>query len=413
MPRIDFVFSNPGHHTAMMLPVAESLGQRENFDCRGLSLCELRGLPSPVHQFEEKGLELERVVPAGLRSSPSAGKSNRGSGEGPGLLRQLSREIAWRVLLGRPLRRLWRDPPDLVVVPNDDAYPYDRIGRLLRSRGIPFVLIQEGIRFPLPANRAQEHRSGDGGSGSFGSGGAYGLGGAMAIAVWGEISAEYFRAQGVPAERLHLTGNPRFDFRLDAEAKTPRRKRARRHRTLLLLTNPIDDQGFCSHDEKLTLIRRFGAGVAPLLASGTLRLILKLHPRESPQEYRQALAGVAPDAIKITEDSSLPALFSDADAAVVLASTVGLEALLDGLPLGVVEIPGHGFIYDYVSSGAARGLTLERPLAPQVEALLAPDRTLRGIAEEYLKRNFATRKGATERISQMIVELLEGESDRV
>ncbi|NIY17466.1 MAG: hypothetical protein GWM98_22600, partial [Nitrospinaceae bacterium] len=54
-------------------------------------------------------------------------------------------------------------------------------------------------------------------------------------------------------------------------------------------------------------------------------------------------------------------LFVLSKAAIVLASTVGLEALMMDVSLGVLEIPGSGFVYDYVEQGAAMGLTWKRP----------------------------------------------------
>ncbi len=89
----------------------------------------------------------------------------------------------------------WAEAPDVVVVPNDAAFPYDRIAAAAARRGLPLVLVQEGIRFPLPVETGQD---------------AYGLGGADVLAAWGEASADYFRQRGVPGERIVVTGNPRF-----------------------------------------------------------------------------------------------------------------------------------------------------------------------------------------------------------
>ncbi|NIY17465.1 MAG: hypothetical protein GWM98_22595, partial [Nitrospinaceae bacterium] len=56
------------------------------------------------------------------------------------------------MLLKRPLKRLFSQKPSLVVLPNDAAFPYDLIVAMLKTAGIPFVLMQEGIRFPLPGS---------------------------------------------------------------------------------------------------------------------------------------------------------------------------------------------------------------------------------------------------------------------
>jgi len=90
----------------------------------------------------------------------------------------------------------------------------------------------------------------------------------------------------------------------------------------------------------------------------------------------------------------------------VLASTAGLEALLFGLPLAVLEIPGVGFVHDYVSSGAALGLSWQRPLASQVNTLLDNDSANHQTATHYIQRNLAFRQGATDHVVSLISTLV-------
>ena len=58
---------------------------------------------------------------------------------------------------------------------------------------------------------------------------------------------------------------------------------------LLLLTNPIDDQGLCTTQEKYALIRRFIEHISPLLVDKKLQLVIKLHGRESLAEYQKVV----------------------------------------------------------------------------------------------------------------------------
>jgi hypothetical protein len=55
----------------------------------------------------------------------------------------------------------------------------------------------------------------------------------------------------------------------------------------------------------------------------------------------------------------------------VWASTAGLEALLFGLPLGVLPVPGHGYVFDYVRKDAAHGLADDAALAALVDGVPA------------------------------------------
>ena len=390
MPRVDFLISNDRHHKAMSWPVAERLTRDGSCVVRVLSLCELRGLPTPDAAKAPEHVEVCRVVPWRLRRSPSAGAASL-----PGALtgaRTAARAIIWRLLLAPRLEALLRDAPDLVVLPNDAAFPYDRIARLLDARRVPFLLLQEGIRFPLEGQAAEP---------------VYGAAGAAAVAAWGEAAADYFRAAGVPADRIHLTGSPRYDRSVHATGGDHgERSLGLPGRTLLLASNPIDDQGFCSHREKISLIGRFLAGIEPLFADPDFHLAVKLHSRERPEEIRSILARSPGERVSIHTDVALEDLFRSATAVVVLASTVGLEALLHDLPLAVLEIPGHGFQYDYVESGAAVGLRWNAPMAGQVEGLFEPSAERLERVEAYMQRQFASRDEATSRVEKLIRRLL-------
>src|SRR5688572_25036744 len=190
--RIDFVISNDGHHASMFEPVIRNLVQRPDVRVRVISLCEFRGLVTPVDLVRHEQVVVDRIVPFQFRRASSGGQSDTGGSRSS---RQAIRSISWLLLLKRGILRWLASKPDVVVLPNDAAFPYDRIAHLLRKYKIPFVLVQEGIRFPLPSS----------------DGDAYGRNGATAIAAWGRTSEEFFRSQGVRHDRIHLTGSPRFD----------------------------------------------------------------------------------------------------------------------------------------------------------------------------------------------------------
>ena len=380
MARVDFLISNAGHHVAMARPVAGELSRRGSL-CRLVSLCELRGLASPA---QEPGLAVHRLVPHGVRRSPA-----QGGGLGTGIrgLRRALQSVAWHGYLKRRVRAWLREAPDLVTVPNDAAFPYDRICRELRARGIPFVLLQEGIRF---AETVFED------SGIVGQG----LSGATAIACWGESSAEFFRQRGAPHETLRITGNPRFDG-LDGADRSREIEP-----TLTLLSNPIELWGFCTAQEKISLVERFTDGLEPVFERTALRLVLKIHRQESLDVF-QAIADRSrfADRISVLEDAPLYPLLRRSAAAVILASTVGLEALLLGVPLGVLEVPGVGFIHDFVSSGAARGIAWDRPLGDQIQSLMEADPASDPSVASYLDRTLAARGAATQEVADLIAGL--------
>lgn len=391
MAYIAFVISNNRHHPAMVLPVVERLSQEHDRVCEVISLCEFRGQPSPATDFRHQGAKLVKVLPFNVRTGPVArgvAASKRNSPR-----HHFLQTLLWHVGLGPRLRYLLSPAPTLAVLPNDSAFPFDRLVRLLAERHTPFLLLQEGIRFPLPG---VPHRL------------AYGSGGAAAVAAWGESSAAYFREVGVEPQRIHLTGNPRLDG-LDQETggSSARRSisRNRRGQTILLATNPIDEQGFCTLAEKLAMVRRFVDEIAELVREREIRLCLKLHASESRADYERALAGSScAREVTFAGDAPLHALLASADAAVIMASTVGLEALLLGTPVGVLELPRVGFVFDYVADKAAQGLNWSRPMAPQVRELLDYDSPG---AHSFLKKHLhqPTVGSATEAVTRLVVEL--------
>ncbi|HWM88460.1 MAG TPA: hypothetical protein VNO33_21540 [Kofleriaceae bacterium] len=387
MSHVAFVYSNPRHHAEMMAPVMAELVGR-GVACKAVSMAELRGFattPLPVD-----GVELRRAVPARLRKNPSMGASF-GTGESRARsVRRAAQLAIWAGWLAPRLAWLTRDSAAMVV-PNDAAFPYRELVGLSRLTRTPFVLMQEGIRFPLPGVREED---------------AYGRAGAAVICAWGEASAEYFRSQGAPSDSVQVTGNPRFDS-FDVAAWQERGEALARSLNLsrpplLYLSNPIDDQGYCSTADKMALFRAFADEVADLLAEQDRHLLVKLHPREHVAEFRRA-AGESRAAARtrvLDLEQPLFAALACAGAAVVLASTVGLEALLFGRPLGVLEVPGAGFVFDYVQSGAARGLRPGQLAGTVAELFAAADAN--GVRSRYLERHLAHRGQAASRVASLV-----------
>jgi hypothetical protein len=227
------------------------------------------------------------------------------------------------------------------------------------------------------------------------------------VCAWGEASAEHFRSIGVPAASIHVTGNPRFDGvspeawrdrgrALAAELGLPRAP-------LLYLSNTIDDQGFCTAAAKLALFETFVREAAPALARERRALVVKLHPREDGAAFRRAAAGLPGVPIHVLPlEAPLFAVLAMGRAAVVLASTVGLEAIAFGLPLAVLALPGHGHVFEYVARGAAIGLD-PGGIAEGVARLLAAAPP--PAAGPFLERHLAHRGAAAAQIADQIAAL--------
>jgi len=395
MHRIDIVISNDRHHCAMAKPLVRLMADSGSYQLRILSLCEFRGITTPQNPLGHEGVRIVRLArirrPRGLKSK------SRGSGS-EGKFSRVAQALAWLVLLSGNVKRAFVSRPDLVILFNDAAYPYDRICKFLRKRRIPFLLIQEGIRFEAA-------------EGAFEGALNQGKGGATAIAAFGESSAEFFRRQGVPQQSIHLTGNPRFDelSSLDFESKVLQMRRELNlgGRNLLFLSNPIEFHGYCSTESKLGLVRDFVLGIDPLFEDEGFRLVFKLHGQENPGDFLAA-AEASPHSSQIVmaSDCELYPLLVLSDAAVIFGTTAGLEALLLGVPLGVIEIPGVGFLHDYVRQGAAIPLRWSMPMSEQVTQLLALKGRYQPSVDRYLDRSLASRSDATARILELVNGLL-------
>jgi hypothetical protein len=377
---VSFVLSNPNHHAEIMLPVLRDLVS-DGVRCQLVSLAELRGLDTP--RWDLGMARVHRAFPR-VRRNPSSGAGGGGRVTG---VRSLVRAAVWHGVIAPRLRWLLRDSR-VVVVPNDAAFPYRGLAEMMRRAGKRVVLIQEGIRFPLPNEHGDD---------------VYGRGGAHQICVWGEGSAEHFRALGVPASTIRVTGNPRFDS-IDPAEWRERRDSILRGASfdappLLYLSNPVDDQGFCSTDVKLGLFERFLVEASPILARRGIQLAVRLHPREDRAAFQRIIDRARMPAKLV--DGGLFQWLASARAAVVLTSTVGLEALAFGVPIGVLEMPGHGFAFEYVSRGAAVGIRADG-IAVGVETLLDASRHREQAGVALLDRHLAYRGEATHRIAEAI-----------
>lgn len=351
--KLGFLLTNPKHHAEMMLPVAAEL-RRRGHETQIVSLAELRGFSTPKTPEHEHGGEMIAAIPWQLRKSPQVGAEFGADGAGAkGGLRKAAQRAVLAPLLPR-LGWLLRGV-DAVLVPNDAAYPYRDLVDALRLWRKPVALLQEGIRFPLPGEQQV--------------GAVYGGSGLAAVCAWGEGSAEHFRnvaraARGPRGAQtaVEVTGNPRFDS-VDVAAWRAQGEALMRalhfgDGPFLYMSNPVDDQRFCSTAEKMQLFERFVERAAEELVRRAAPLVVKLHPREDAAAFRR-VAEKLPIAVHVAEKDALFAWLAVARGAVVLASTVGLEALRFEVPLGVLPLPGHGHVFEYASRGAAVALQMD------------------------------------------------------
>lgn len=159
MRHIDFLITNPNHHLQLALPVIRELQKEGGISVRVLSLCEFRRMATPVEELKAHGIPY-RILPGFRRLGlkPSSGRQSLGASNSN--KRKLARQLAWQLYLQGPFLRAIRRTGEVVLL-NDSAYPGNHIAEALRRRNIPFYLMQEGIRFPLPNETADNSYGGN------------------------------------------------------------------------------------------------------------------------------------------------------------------------------------------------------------------------------------------------------------
>jgi hypothetical protein len=392
MTSIDFVITNPRHHVAMFRPVVKWLREHSDLRPRVLSFCELRGFPTPFEEILRAGADPRQCVSVSFSKNSRPTKIARDRVEG--LPRRGLQALVWHGLIHWP--RFQRARPSLVVLPNDCAFPYYRIARRLRKSSIPFLLMQEGIRFEQPGRAA---------------GRQYGQSGATAVAAWGRSSGRYFERVGVPSDRIHLMGNPRLDELAHRDWTNDARRIAAEigvdGRTLLFVSNPIDNQGLCSTREKYRLFTEFLRAGRRFLETASYNLVVKLHGAESIADFQALISQEAdPDRVKLVYDTPLYPLIQLSRGVIVMASTAGLEAMLMDKPLGVLPVPRNGYTYDYVETGAASGLTVNGHLAEQLNALVTDNSENRQSRRAYVQDQVVNFGNATEAMGELVLQLV-------
>lgn len=396
MKRVDFYISNSNHHWQMMKPVMLELQNRSAIAVRLVSLCELRRMDTPEEELTSLKIPFIRLASLKFKgTTTSTGKKHIGGNRSP--IRNFLRWLVWLIKVRPRLRAANADRPDYVVVPNDVAFPFDRICKWFNRNSIPFFLFQEGIRFPLPNEGAFN----------------YGKNGAKYILAWGKDSEQYFKSLALPKTKIVCAGNPRFDELASRDytvnlASLRSEIRLGKY-NLLYVSNPVDDQGFCSHEEKLGYFRSFLAGVKGLMNEHDLRVLVRLHPREDMNAFKAVVEGsFFEDKVFFVNRDPLFACLKVVDLCVILASTVGVESSLVNTPVAVIKLGKHGYAFNYVSSGCAIGLDLEKPIHDQIwSAITADNQRLRQKCEKYIEGVLANRNTSARFIANYIAQTLQ------
>ncbi len=389
-------------HLAMLTPVIHEL-KRRGLPLIVYSDCEILRKPSNVPALEALGVPYVRLAEAPL-PSPDLDWEMRAA--------PLRREIE---------RHVTRVRPSAVVVLNDRNFPSNTFVKTSRRLGVPSILLQESMRkdlFQRPTWRKLAFRWRrrlmfriEGGLRM------YGQGGCDWYAAWGETSRAYFERVGVPASRIRITGNPRFD-QLAAEdwsqaAHEARRKLGMREGEypLTFLSSPIEKMLIISAEEKDAALRRLLEWVAALRESERWKNVhvrFKLHRGESLERFRMRLHELGVESFAEAVEIGLYPLVAASRCVLMFSTTAGLEAALLRRPVGILTLSRPIDDWDFVGHGVASAIAsredLERFLIAAGESD-GPGEAARRAANYYL----AHVGGATARACDLIEAVARGE----
>ncbi|HWR83514.1 MAG TPA: hypothetical protein VN285_09435 [Candidatus Deferrimicrobium sp.] len=281
------------------------------------------------------------------------------------------------IVLGKSLER---HRPSCVVLASD-SHKFARMVTLLARRlGVKSFVIQHGATVgkhayvPLFADR---------------------------IAVWGQISRQWFLENDVPAERIVVTGAPGLDrlFELKRSSAGSTDNKNGVPPTLVVATNPIGQ----------SLNFRFWnivcEGLRPL--SAQCQIVLKLHPGESDQDFFAARAKESRLPWNIVTRGDIHELILRAAAVITTQSTVGIEAVAGGTPLIVVDVPDLQCAIPYKDYRCVRSVTTSDALAATVRSILDSDavseegrRSAERFVQDYL---YKVDGNAAQRVVEMVL----------
>lgn len=257
--------------------------------------------------------------------------------------------VAYRGLIAQA-RRMLGGRHDALIVCHDRNYPETALIRAARAMGTPSVLVQEGpfcaigrtvaqspvLRIkaalaPLPVRL-----------GLLPDYPPYGLAGHALILAVSERYRDRWVAAGVSADRIMVTGVPRFDG-LTVHRQSPG---LGRHPGPLRITYVV--QPFAAHgkvdraaaEQAQTMLAQ---GLNLAVRRGPIEVTARLHPRSGGDDIAVLRSALSVPLIEDRGGRPFEAALADIDLVVGHYSTALLEAMLAGRDILIVPIPGQAF----------------------------------------------------------------------
>jgi hypothetical protein len=274
------------------------------------------------------------------------------------------------------MRALDRLRPDAVIVTNVRRHAERALLLAARARGVPALVFSNA--FVMVREREDIFNLGD-----------------RLLVIGEHVKQRLCAEQGLPPARITVIGDPRSNAarllpRAALRAETLAAFGLADDRPLVTVVSKYVSLLF-SIEEKAAFYRAvFGAR----RRLGDPHVIVKVHPNEDLGRLREQVREWGCPEARLTQDHDIHRLFAASDAAVMVTSMAGLEAMAMGCPVVAVQTAGKDFegggMPSYVGAGVVERVDL---------ALDAPETTAVSLAAA-LRRLLADPAARAERVAR-------------
>ena len=191
----------------------------------------------------------------------------------------------------------------------------------------------------------------------------YGIGNCTKIAVFGEFTKKMLVERGTDSSRVVVVGNPDYDRFADKySARTNIRKIfgiPENKKIVLLATSDLAGARLWTYEDMEYFVKSVVSEVCNMEDDG-VQLIIKIHPREIKSDYDRYLTTAQRTKVIVTKDTNIYDLIDASGAVLTDISSVALDAIAMGKPVGIVNLTGRPYpCIPYPEEYMRKGVALE------------------------------------------------------
>jgi len=265
--------------------------------------------------------------------------------------------------------------PTAVVITSARRLAERALALAARERGIPRILFSGALMLGRDQYRFFDELAAD-----------------RMLVIGDHLKRELVRVEGIEPERISVVGDPRSNAarlvpRAELRCAVASAFDLDPARPLLVFASKYVSFLF-SAKEKEAYYRTVLDGLRACRARA--QVILKVHPNEDIAIVRQQIRQWGWPDVPVTQEYDIHRLFAAADAAVMVTSMAGVEAMALGCPIIAVQMAGKdyegGYMFPYVSQGAVERVEIgdAHGFARALDRVLLDDRA----GAELVERGF-------------------------